>query len=270
MSDGVDWAGLALRALRICVVAYAGLALLLWVAAGRLMFQPQPPGYGHSAELVRIPVGGDTLAAFWLPHPDARFAVLFSHGNAEDIGDDRGFLEEMRRAGFSVLAYDYRGYGLSTGRPSERRAHADAEAAFAHLTGALGVPPERVIVHGRSLGGGVSTALAARHPVAGLVLESTFTSIYALVPGVGAFPPDRFRSHARLKGVRAPVLVIHGTRDEVVPFAHGRRLLAAAPGRGRHLWVEGAGHDDLLSVAGERYWDALRAFAKSIEQGAVG
>jgi len=266
MSEGIDWAGVALRALRIGVLAYAGLALLFWIVADRLMFQPQAAGYRHSPEMVRIPVDGDTLAAFWLPAPGARHTVLFSHGNAEDIGDNLAFLEEMRRAGFSVLAYDYRGYGLSTGRPSERRAYRDAEAAFAHLTGALGVPPERVIIHGRSLGGGVSTALAARRPVAGLVLESTFTSIYALVPGVRAFPPDRFRSHARLRGVRAPVLVIHGTRDEVVPFAHGERLLAAAPGPKERLWVEGAGHNDLLHVAGERYWDALRAFARLIEQ----
>jgi fermentation-respiration switch protein FrsA (DUF1100 family) len=266
MSDGIDWAGVALRALRIGVLAYVGLALLFWIVADRLMFQPQAAGYRHSPEVVRIPVDGDTLAAFWLPAPGARYTVLFSHGNAEDIGDNLGFLEEMRGAGFSVLAYDYRGYGLSTGRPSERRAYRDAEAAFAHLTGELGVPPERVIVHGRSLGGGVSTALAARRPVAGLVLESTFTSIYALVPGVRAFPPDRFRSHARIRGVRAPVLVIHGTRDEVVPFAHGERLLAAAPGPKQRLWVKGAGHNDLLYVAGERYWDALRGFARLIEQ----
>ena len=266
MTEGIDWTALALRALRIAVVAYVVLALLFWVAADRLMFQPQAAGYRHSPELVRIPVEGDTLAAFWLPNPGARHAVLFSHGNAEDIGDNLGFLEEMRRAGFSVLAYDYRGYGLSTGRPSERRAYRDAEAAFAHLTGPLGVPAERVIVHGRSLGGGVSTALAARWPVAGLVLESTFTSIYALVPGVRAFPPDRFRSHARMKGVRAPVLVIHGTRDEVVPFAHGERLLAAAPGPKRGFWVEGAGHNDLLDVAGDRYWDALRGFVETIER----
>jgi len=145
MTDGIDWAAVALRVLRIALVAYVGLALLLWIAADRLMFQPRAAGYRPSPELVRIPVEGDTLAAFWLPNPEARHAVLFSHGNAEDIGDNLAFLEEMRRAGFSVLAYDYRGYGLSTGRPSERRAHRDAEAAFAHLTGALGVPPEREI-----------------------------------------------------------------------------------------------------------------------------
>ena len=198
---------LALRALKVAAVAYAAGALLVWWASGRLMFQPQAPGYRDSPGVVRIPVDGDTLAAVWLPNPAARHTVFFSHGNAEDIGDDLPYLEEARRAGFSVFAYDYRGYGLSTCRPSERRAHRDAAAAFAHLTREIGVAPERVIVHGRSLGGGPSTVLAAREPVAGLVLESTFTSVLGVSPWGRAFPFDWFRTRRRLERVRAPVLV---------------------------------------------------------------
>ncbi|HEX8697176.1 MAG TPA: alpha/beta hydrolase [Longimicrobium sp.] len=264
MADA-EWGAFLLRALRIAVLAYAVLALGAWLLADRLMFQPQAPGYRDSPGVVRIPVGRDTLAAFWLPDPSARYTVLFSHGNAEDIGDDLPFLEEMRGAGFSVFAYDYRGYGLSTGRPGERRAYRDGAAALAWLTGRLGVPVDRVIVHGRSLGGGVATALAAREPVAGLVLESTFTSVFAVAPGVRLFPFDRFRNEARLKRVRCPVLVVHGTEDEVVRFSHGERLFAAAPGRKRKLWVDGAGHNDLVPVARERYWEALRDFARSLE-----
>jgi abhydrolase domain-containing protein 17 len=256
---------LALRALKIAAIAYAAGALLVWWASGRLMFQPQAPGYRDSPGVIRILVDGDTIAAVWLPNPAARFTVFFSHGNAEDVGDDLPYLEEMRVAGFSVFAYDYRGYGLSTGRPSERRAHADAAAAFKHLTGEIGIAPERVIVHGRSLGGGPSTVLAAREPVAGLVLESTFTSIHALVAATRILPFDRFRNRARLKDVRAPVLVIHGVRDEVVPFAHGERLYDAARGPKRHFWVENAGHNDLVPAAGEGYWEALRDFARSLE-----
>lgn len=261
--DAIAWAPLALRALKIALVVYAAFALLVWVAADRLMFQPPAP-YPASSGVLRIPVDGDTVTALWLPNPAAMHTVFFSHGNAEDLGDDRPYLEEMRRAGFSVFAYDYRGYGHSTGRPSERRACRDAEAAFAHLTRTVGVPPERVIVHGRSLGGGPSTALAARHPIGGLVLESTFTSIHALVPGTRVLPFDRFRNLARLKDVRAPVLVIHGRRDEVVPFAHGRRLYAAARAPKRSAWFD-AGHNDLPAAGGDAYWRALRDFARSLE-----
>src|SRR5829696_411486 len=97
------WTPLALRALKILVVAYAACALLVWWLSGRLMFQPQAPGYRDSPEVVRIPVDGDTIAALWLPNPAACFTVFFSHGNAEDVGDDRPYLEEVRRAGFSVF-----------------------------------------------------------------------------------------------------------------------------------------------------------------------
>ena len=268
MPDPLPWSDLLLRVLRIAVLVYAAFALGAWLLADRLMFQPGPPGYRASAELVRIPVGRDTVAALWLPNPGAAYTIFFSHGNAEDLGDDRPYLEEMRAAGFSVFAYDYRGYGQSTGRPGERRALADASAAYRHLTGTLGVPPERVIVHGRSLGGGPSAYLAAREPVAGLVLESTFTSVFAVSPGVPIFPFDRFRVEKRLARVRCPVLVIHGTDDEVVSFHHGERLLRAAPGPKRSLWIDGAGHNDLVPVAGERYWDALRDFAASLGNGA--
>lgn len=264
MTDWGEWGGIALRGLRIALLAYAVVALLAWLVADRLMFQPQPSGYTDSPRLVRIPVDGDTIAAVWLPNPEARYTILFSHGNAEDIGDALPFLRRMQAAGFSVFAYDYRGYGLSTGRPSERRAYRDGEAAYRYLTERRAVAPERVIVHGRSLGGGVATALASREPVAALVLESAFTSVFGVSPGVRLFPFDRFRNQARLAQVRCPVLVIHGTDDEIVPFRHGERLFRAAR-RGHHLWVEGAGHNDLGAVAGEAYWTVLRGFARGLD-----
>ena len=268
MGEGIAWGGLALRALKIVLIVYLLFAAFVWLYADRLVFLPQPAAYRASDALLRIPVGArDTLAALWLPNDNARYTLFFHHGNAEDLGDLRPFLEELRDAGFSVLAYDYRGYGLSTGRASERNAYADGAAAYAHLTGALGVPPERVIVHGRSLGGGVATHVAAREPVAGVVLESTFTSVLGVVPGFRVLPFDKFPSQARLRRVRAPVLVIHGTRDEVIPFAHAHRLHASAQEPKRHLWVEGAGHNDLAYVAGPRYLEALRAFAASLETG---
>ena len=252
----------ALRVALAVAAVYALFAALVWLFADRLVFQPQPPTYRASSALLRIPVdGGDTVAARWLPNPGAAYTLLFSHGNAEDLGDLEPFLRDLHAAGLQVLAWDYRGYGASTGRPSERTVYRDAEAVFAHLTGALGVPPERVIAHGRSLGGGPATYLASRHPVAGLVLESTFTSVFAVAPGVPILPFDKFRNERRLARVRSPVLVIHGTEDEVVAFSHGERLFQAAPGPRRRLWIDGAGHNDLLIVAGDRYYAALRELA---------
>jgi hypothetical protein len=251
-------------ALRVIAIAYVVAVVALWLLGNRLMFIPPRPTYRTLPELVRIPVGTDTIAAVWLPNPAARFTVLYSHGNAEDLGDDLPLLREYRDRGFAVLAYDYRGYGLSTGRSSERATYADEAAAYGWLTRAQHVPAGRIIIHGRSLGGGPAAELASREPAAGLVLESTFTSAQSVSAWGRIFPFDWFRTARRLPKVRCPVLVIHGTADQVIPFAVGQRLYRLAPGAKQSLWVEGAGHNDLVDVAGERYWQALERFAASL------
>lgn len=265
-AEGADAWGVALRVLRIVVIVYVLFAAYAWLFADRMLFLPQPSSYRDSPDLLKIRTAdGQTLAARWLPNPQAAHTLLVSHGNAEDVGDLAPLLEDFHAAGFSVLAWDYRGYGLSTGKPTERATYRDAEAVFAHLTGELGVPAERVIVLGRSLGGGPAAHLASRHRVAGLVLESTFTSVFAVFPGVPLLPFDKFRTENRLARVTSPVLVIHGRRDDVVPFAHGERLYARAPEPKRRLWIDEAGHNDLQLVAGRRYLDALRSFAAELE-----
>jgi fermentation-respiration switch protein FrsA (DUF1100 family) len=255
-----------LRALLLVLIAYAGFAALVWLFAERLIFMPPSHRYARDEQILLLPrAGGGSVAAVHLRNPHARYTILFSHGNAENIVQGMDFLQAMRDAGFSVLAYDYSGYGLSTGRPSERAAYLDAEAAYTYLTGPAGVAPERIVLHGRSLGGAVAAELAVRKPVAGLVLESTFTSVFRVVRPYPILPFDRFRTDARLPRVTVPVLVIHGTEDEVIGFWHGQRLYALAPEPKQRLWVQGATHNDLAWVAGERYWAALRRFAESLD-----
>jgi len=256
-----------LKTLRILLIVYGVSLMGAWLIVPKLLFQPQPSSYTALPGLVRIPVAGDTLAAIWMPNTSVKYAVLYSHGNGEDLGDDLPILRELHAAGFSVLAYDYRGYGASTGRASERNAGEDVAAAYAYLTRTLGVAAGRVIVHGRSLGGGPAALIASREPVAGLVLESTFTSALGVSKWGRLFPYDWFRTRRRLEQVRAPVLVIHGTADEVIPFAHGQALFAAVRSSRQSLWVERAGHNDLIAIAGARYWTALRRFADSLPEG---
>jgi fermentation-respiration switch protein FrsA (DUF1100 family) len=248
------------------VVASGG----LWLLGNRLMFLPGPSSYRELPGLVRIPVPGATLAAVWLPLPGARYTVLYSHGNAEDLGDDLPVLQALRAHGYAVLAWDYRGYGMSSGRASERNSYRDLDAVYAYLTRTLGVPAEQVIVHGRSLGGGPAAELASRAPVAGLVLESTFTTAQSVSTWGRLFPFDWFRSERRLPHVRCPVLVIHGRADEVVPFARGERLYQLAPGRKQSYWVPGAGHNDLVDIAGEGYWAALERFRALLDSASRG
>lgn len=234
--------------------------------ADRLIFVPPPPSYGEDLEgLVRFPSSsGDELAGVLATAPGASLAVLFTHGNAEDVGLLTGFVSTYAALGVSVLAVDYPGYGLSGGKPSEPGAYAAARAGLDFL-GSVGYPPERVVLHGRSLGGAVASEVAAHDPVAGLILESTFTSAFRVMLPFDRLPGDRFATLARLPSVEAPALVIHGTRDEVVPFSHGQRLLEALPpSRRRSWWVEGAGHNDLALVAGDAYWQELAAFLASL------
>ena len=262
----------ALRALRVLLLVYGGGFLMAATLADRLIFVPPPPSYGADAPgLVRLATGGgDTVAAVYLPTPGAAVTVLFAHGNAEDLGDLRAYLEAYRALGVSVLAFDYPGYGMSTGTPSETGAYAAVDAAYDYLAPHL---PDggAIVAHGRSLGGAVMVDLAARRPVAGLVVESSFVSAYRVMTGIPLLPVDQFRSLKKLADVEAPVLVIHGTRDEVIAPWHGRRLAEAVPApRRRTLWVEGAGHNDLLQVAGDAYWVALSSYFGSLGFGRPG
>lgn len=254
-----------MRYLLLLGLVYAGFALLMWIAADRMIFMPPAERYARTPDILLLPRdAGGVVAAVHLRNPRARYTVLYSHGNGEDLAADMPFLRDLRDAGFNVLAYDYSGYGLSTGRPSEQAAYADEDAAYDYLTRSAGVPGYLIIAHGRSLGGGPAAELASRRPVAGLVLESTFTSVGGVFSRVRVLPFDRFRTVDKLPRVTAPVLVIHGTADEVIPFAHGQRLRALAPGQAREFWVQGAGHNDLVYRAGEAYFQTLRDFAASL------
>lgn len=245
-------------------LAYVSLALIAWLFSERMIFYPPRSTYTASDLPVKlVPVGAERhIALLYLPHPDALHTLIFSHGNGEDLGHNRWFLAALRDAGFAVLAYDYRGYGLSGGGlPGERATYEDIDAVYDYATRELAIPAHTLIVHGRSVGTGPSVHLAASRPVGGLILESGFTSAFRVLTVVPIFPFDRFPNLRRLRDVHVPVLVMHGTRDGVVPYRMGRQLFEAAREPRRNLWIEGAGHNDFAAVAGARYWEALQSFS---------
>ena len=170
----------------------------------------------------------------------------------------------MGALGFSIFAYDYHGYGTSGGKATEQNAYEDIDAAYNHLTQVLRVPSDRIIAHGRSLGGAVAIDLASRKPLGGLVVESSFVSAFRVVTGYRIFPFDKFRNADKIKAVRCPVLVIHGRQDEVIPFWHGERLFELANEPKMNFWADGAGHNNLKPVAGPEYVRALKAFTESL------
>jgi abhydrolase domain-containing protein 17 len=254
--------------LLVLLLVYAAAAAIAYFLADRLIFLPPRSSYAPGElPVVHLPSeDGASIAVLHLRSDSATHTLLFSHGNAEDLGHIAPLLARLRdRVGVSVVGYDYRGYGLSAGAPpTAHGAIRDIDAVYHHLTRELGIPPERLIVHGRSVGSGPALDLAARAPVGGVIVESAFTSTFRVVTRIPLLPFDRFPNLRNLRHVRVPVLVVHGERDEVIPVSHGRRLFAAAPERKRHLWVEGAGHNDLVPVAGDEYWEAIRSFIRAV------
>ena len=249
------------RVLLSIAFVYAAIAVLAWLYADRMIFLPPPPTYRDTAEIVKIPTAdGPRIAALYVTNPEARYTLLYSHGNAEDLGVVRPIVPILRQLGFAVLAYDYRGYGTSEGRPSERHAYGDIEAAYQHLTRERGVAPDRIIAYGRSVGAGAAVDLASRRHLGGLIVESGFVTAFRVMSSLPLFPFDKFRNIDKIGHVGCPVLVMHGEADEIVPLWHGQRLFQAAPEPKRLLIMPGAHHNDFMWVAGERYAQALREF----------
>jgi fermentation-respiration switch protein FrsA (DUF1100 family) len=240
---------------------YLLINLYALLASDRLIFAAQPPSYTHLPGDVKIASGnGERINAVYLEHPEARYTLLFSHGNAEDLGTVMPFMQQFHDRGYSVLIYDYRGYGTSEGRPSTRKAKQDAAAVYDWLVQTKGIAPQSIISHGRSLGGAVATWLAAHREVGGLIIEVSFVSAFRVKTHWPLLPWDKFNSLKSIRRADCPVLVIHGTEDEIIPFWHGQKLYDAAPEPKQHLWIEGGRHNDYVYVAGDEYIVAIQRF----------
>jgi fermentation-respiration switch protein FrsA (DUF1100 family) len=260
------------------VLAYGLLVAFFWIRQESLLFLPGMPSRDHMAdpgaigldfEVARIRTAdGETLDAWFVPASPAlpaRGTVLFFHGNAGNISHRLDSIRVFHSMGLSVLIPDYRGYGRSTGKPSEAGLYEDARAAWRWLTDERGTPPERIVVFGRSMGGAVAAWLAARVQPAGLIVESTFRSAPRVAAELYPFLPVRalarlsFDAEAELARVGCPVLVVHSREDEIIPYAHGEALRAAAPD-GRGLVTLSGGHNDAFLVSREVYVRALDDF----------
>jgi fermentation-respiration switch protein FrsA (DUF1100 family) len=220
---------------------------------------------------------GVRLHGWWVPARAPSIGhVLLCHGNAGNVGDLVTHLELLSAVGFDVLAFDYRGYGRSSGRPSEQGTYLDARAARATLLSRAGVDASRVVYLGESLGGAVALALALELPPAGVILQSTFSSVrdmarlhYPLLPP--ALVPDAYPSLRLIPRLQAPLLALHGARDEIVPLTHAEALLEAAPPCKRMHVFPGAGHNDLITHAGPAWAQAIAAWTRELPHpGATG
>ncbi len=246
-------------------VCYFGLMLFALIMADRMIFPAPPPNYTDDADILKLPMAeGGTISARYYPNPQATHTLLYSHGNGEDIGTSPDLWEGLRDLGYNVLVYDYPGYGTSGGKPSEAASYAAIDAAYAYLTRELSIPPEQIVLFGRSLGGGPAFDLATREPVGGVITDGTFSSTFRVMTRYKLLPWDCFDNLAKVDRIDCPLLIIHGTKDRTVPFHHALDLYQKAVEPKFHLWVEGAGHNNLIEVAGPAYSDAIRAFREQL------
>jgi uncharacterized protein len=261
------------------VLLYGLVVAFIWFKQESMVFLPGIPsrqlvatpaeiGLGYEAPRIAT-ADGEELDAWFLPAQDERAVLLFFHGNAGNISHRLDSLRIFNGLGLSVLILDYRGYGQSTGRPTEQGTYEDARAAWRHLVEERAVPAERIVLFGRSLGGAVATWLAVEHRPRGLIVESAFRS----VPDLGAelywFLPVRRLARLeypveRLIGaVAAPVLIVHSREDEIIPFRHGEALYRAATAPKQMLELQGDHNTGFLRDR-QAYIEGIDAFLRDL------
>lgn len=248
---------------------------LIYFPSASLEVTPRALGLRHE-ELTLVTSDDHRLHAWFLPspvepvEPRKRYTVLVCHGNAGNISHrlDRTLLMHSN-LGTDVLLFDYRGFGHSSGRPNESGTYDDVRAAYRYLVEDRGVAEDRIVLFGESLGAAVALQLATEVRAAGLVLEAPFTSIRDMAQEAYPFIPNgwvrtRYENVEKIPALEMPLLIVHGTDDETVPFAQGKNLFEAAKEPKRFLPIEGAGHSDAFLVGRDVYWRAWKEFLVSL------
>lgn len=262
----------------IVVIAYIALALLLFFIQPRLIYLPEtgrniiaaPDYVGLAYEPVKLSTAdGETLHGWFVPATATTAAangtVLFFHGNAGNISHRMEYLLMFHRLGYDTLIFDYRGYGQSSGSPTEAGTYLDAQAAWRYLLVTKAIPPSRIALFGESLGGAVAAWLATQETPAALVLASVFTSVPEMAAKIYPFLPVRllarfdYNTLEYLQSVTCPVFVAHSPQDEIVPFEQGRALYQAAAAPKQFLELQG-GHNDGFIFMQEEWVKALGEF----------
>ncbi|TWT48375.1 alpha/beta hydrolase [Botrimarina hoheduenensis] len=279
------------RLVRGLLATYLGIVLIMSFLERRLVYpapaltrsdwspaQSSEPTAPHEVWIASD--DGVEVHGWFYERPDAGHAVLYCHGNAEQVADNDTLMRRVRKElNADVLIFDYRGYGKTRGRadhpappPTERGVIADGLAAQHWLAEKTGRSPDEIVLIGRSLGGGVATALAAKAGAGALLLQDTFTRLpdvaanrYPWLP-VSLVMQNRYDSLAGLSRYRGPLLVSHGNKDRVVPFSHAQQLYNACPSpQKRYLPQPTRGHDDPLPTS---YWEAVRELLAPPREGA--
>jgi hypothetical protein len=264
---------------KILLALYIALLLILVITQHSMVYYPNLP----SRELVATPEqlgldyenihfateDGQQLHGWYVPAKQDSDVLLFFHGNAGNISHRLDSISVFHRLQLSIFIFDYRGYGNSTGTPSESGTYQDAQAAYHYLVRQRDVSPDRLIYFGRSLGGAVASHLAVEHPPKALILESTFTSAPDMASRLLPVFPLRWLTRfsysniSNLKSIHCPVLIVHSPDDEIIPYTLGRQLYETAHQPKQFLKIHG-GHNDGFLQSEVIYINGLRTFLQTL------
>lgn len=236
----------------------------------KIVFQPPDATYTKDPNLIWLHTSEhEVIPAFFIDR-DAKFTLLFSHGNAEDLGMIIQYFREVSHIlEVNIFAYEYTGYGMSTGEPHEQAVYADIEAAFKYLRDIIGIPWTEVVLYGRSIGSGPSVYLATQTAVRAVVLQSPLCSIYRVAfQSRYTMPGDLFPNVDRIGDVPCPVYIVHGTKDEIIPFWHAEELVKNCRKDVGYppYYVENGGHNNLEIVARQPFYDNFSKFLNWLEK----
>lgn len=264
-----------LHLLLVVFVTWCGLALYLYIKQPQLLYYPEmptrdievtPAEIGLSFDNVQLlAADGIRLHGWFVPAISPRGTLLFSHGNAGNIGHRLDSIRQFHSLGLNVLIYDYRGFGESEGKPTEAGTYLDVKAAWDYLLEERMMVPREIIIFGRSLGAAMAAELASQNPSAAVILESAFTSVPDMAASIYPWLPVRLLSRYQYNNlekvslISSPLLVIHSRADEIVPYVHGESLFAAAHEPKQFLELNG-GHNDGNHVSHDIYMQTLQRF----------
>ena len=268
-----------LHLLLVAFITWCGIALYLYFKQPRLLYYPQlptrnievtPAEFGLAFENVQlIAEDGTQLHGWFVPASDSRGTLLFNHGNAGNISHRIDSVELFHSLGLNVLIYDYRGFGESEGKPSEAGTYLDVKAAWDYLLEERKIAAQQIVIFGRSLGAAVAADLASQNPSAGVILESTFTSVPDMAASLYPWLPVRwltrfqYNNLEKVARITSPILVVHSREDEMIPYAHGEQLFARANEPKQFFELHGS-HDDGYHVSRTIYTEMLQQFLGEI------
>jgi len=263
------------KLLAYVIGAYVVLSIYVYFMQSSLIFYPNMPGRNLIAtpenigltyqDIEFLTEDNVRLHGWFIPNKNAKGTVLFFHGNAGNISHRLDSIEIFHRMELNVFIIDYRGYGQSKGKITEKGTYRDAEAAWNYLNNTQGISGKQIIIFGRSLGASIATWLASKYTPAALIIESGFSSVPAMAQRLYPFLPVRWLTHFKyntsqyVKNISCPVMVAHSKNDDIIPYAEGREIFEAAPKPKQFLEMRG-GHNDGFIVSGSTYDEGLRSF----------